>query len=152
MRAQCTPFLKFLDGIQILKGKAHNPTDISEVQRQRVALARALIRRPVALLLDEPFSALDQLLCIEIRHLLKEVRKGFSRPAILVTHDSNKATSLADKIMILSRQDRSNRYLGVSVSSVVESRGSDACQCKNSLTILAAIPHEPLIWYRFLWH
>jgi molybdate transport system ATP-binding protein len=79
------------------------PSEISGGQKQRVAFARALIRRPDVLLLDEPFSALDQPLRIEMRSFLKEVRSQFEIPVIFVTHDFNEAAFLADKIIVYSQ-------------------------------------------------
>ncbi|HTR44262.1 MAG TPA: ATP-binding cassette domain-containing protein [Thermodesulfovibrionales bacterium] len=76
------------------------PSEISGGQRQRVAFARALIRHPDLLLLDEPFSALDQPLRIEMRYLLKEIRRRFEIPVILVTHDCNEAAFLADRVIV----------------------------------------------------
>ena len=76
------------------------PSEISGGQKQRVALARALIRRPDALLLDEPFSALDNPLRVEMQQFLKEVHRKFPIPIVFVTHDVLEAYSLADKIII----------------------------------------------------
>jgi molybdate transport system ATP-binding protein len=76
------------------------PSEISGGQKQRVALARALIRRPEALLLDEPFSALDNPLRAEMQHFLKEIRREFPIPIVFVTHDVLEAYSMADKIII----------------------------------------------------
>jgi molybdate transport system ATP-binding protein len=76
------------------------PHEISGGQKQRVALARALIRRPDALLLDEPFSALDAPLRAEMRNFLQEIRREFPIPIVLVTHDLAEATVLADKLII----------------------------------------------------
>jgi molybdate transport system ATP-binding protein len=76
------------------------PSEISGGQKQRVALARALIERPKALLLDEPFTALDSSLRIEMRKLLQEVRNKFEIPIILVTHDLEDAYLLGNHIMI----------------------------------------------------
>jgi molybdate transport system ATP-binding protein len=76
------------------------PHEISGGQRQRVALARALIRRPKALLLDEPFSALDAPLRFEMQTFLKRIHREFPVPIVLVTHDLAEAQSLADKIII----------------------------------------------------
>lgn len=76
------------------------PNMISGGQKQRVALARALIRRPDALLLDEPFSALDAPLRLEMQQLLKELRRELPIPVILVTHDLAEACSLADKLIL----------------------------------------------------
>ena len=76
------------------------PSEISGGQKQRVALARALIRKPRALLLDEPFSALDNPLRVEMQQFLKEVHRKFPIPIVFVTHDVLEAYSLADKIII----------------------------------------------------
>ena len=78
------------------------PREISGGQKQRVALARALIRRPDALLLDEPFSALDAPLRTEMRNFLKEIRREFPIPVVLVTHDFAEAADLADRLIILA--------------------------------------------------
>ncbi len=76
------------------------PSQISGGQKQRVALARALIRKPEVLLLDEPFSALDNPLRAELQHFLKQIRREFPIPIVFVTHDVFEAYSLADKIII----------------------------------------------------
>jgi len=76
------------------------PSEISGGQKQRVALARALIERPKALLLDEPFTALDSSLRFEMRKLLQEVRNEFDIPVVLVTHDFEDAYLLGNHILI----------------------------------------------------
>jgi molybdate transport system ATP-binding protein len=87
-----------LDGLE-----ARYPAEISGGQQQRVALARGLIRRPDLLLLDEPFSALDNPLRLEMQKFLKEVRQKFNIPVILVTHDLLEAYAVADKIIVYSQ-------------------------------------------------
>jgi len=81
-----------------LERKFHH--EISGGQKQRVAFARALIRRPAALLLDEPFSALDNPLRIEMQNFLQQIRRNFPIPVILVTHDLTEALTLADKLIV----------------------------------------------------
>jgi molybdate transport system ATP-binding protein len=78
------------------------PSEISGGQKQRVALARALIGRPKALLLDEPFSALDNTLRLEMRRLLEEIRAEFEIAVVLVTHDTFEAYSMGDSIIVYS--------------------------------------------------
>jgi len=78
------------------------PSEISGGQKQRVALARALIRSPELLLLDEPFSALDNPIRLEMRRLLKDIRERFNIPIILVTHDLIEAYTMADRIIVYS--------------------------------------------------
>ncbi|MGO9611452.1 MAG: ATP-binding cassette domain-containing protein [Dissulfurispiraceae bacterium] len=76
------------------------PAEISGGQKQRVAFARALIRRPEVLLLDEPFSALDNPLRVEMRAFLMEVRKDFDIPVVLVTHDVFEAYTMPDTLIV----------------------------------------------------
>jgi len=78
------------------------PAEISGGQRQRVALARALIRQPKLLLLDEPFSALDHPLRLEMHQYLSGAARRYKIPVIMVTHDLNEAFKLGAKIIIYS--------------------------------------------------
>jgi len=76
------------------------PAEISGGQKQRVAFARALIRRPDVLLLDEPFSALDNPLRVEMRAFLLQIRKDFDIPVVLVTHDVVEAYTMPDALIV----------------------------------------------------
>jgi sulfonate transport system ATP-binding protein len=77
------------------------PSVLSGGQRQRVALARALVRHPKALLMDEPFGALDALTRAEMHKLLLRIRREYGFTALLITHDVREALTLADRIVVL---------------------------------------------------
>ena len=77
------------------------PTRLSGGERQRVALARALARDPAVLLLDEPLSALDAHTKTRVRAELHELLAECGLPALLVTHDFEDASTLADRVGVI---------------------------------------------------
>ncbi len=77
------------------------PKTLSGGQQQRVAVARALAREPQVLLLDEPFSAVDQVTRRRLYQELVELRRSLAIPVILVTHDLDEASVLADRLCVL---------------------------------------------------
>jgi len=77
------------------------PAELSGGQRQRVALARALARSPRVLLLDEPFSAVDQVTRRRLQRELALLREEIRIPIVLVTHDLDEAAALADRLCVL---------------------------------------------------
>lgn len=77
------------------------PAELSGGMAQRVALARALARQPEILLLDEPFSALDEITRSEMQTLLQQIAARHRTAAVLVTHDIDEALLLADRILLL---------------------------------------------------
>jgi len=78
-----------------------HPSSFSGGEAQRVALARALASEPRALLLDEPFSALDQALVSELRTELADHINSLSLPVVLVTHDRKLARDLDGQVTLL---------------------------------------------------
>ena len=77
------------------------PQQLSGGQQQRVALARALVRPAELLLLDEPFSALDEALRTELRAELLRLRRELGLSILFVTHDLREAHLLGDRIAVL---------------------------------------------------
>lgn len=76
-------------------------SSLSGGQMQRVALARALAAEPKILLLDEPFSSLDENLRDDMRSLVKDLHRGFGMTTIMVTHDRREAIIMADRIALM---------------------------------------------------
>jgi molybdate transport system ATP-binding protein len=78
------------------------PDELSGGERQRVALARALARDPAVLLLDEPMAALDAHTRAGVRAELQELLRDLALPTILVTHDFEDASALADRVGVIA--------------------------------------------------
>ncbi|MDQ2747625.1 MAG: ABC transporter ATP-binding protein [Acidobacteriota bacterium] len=90
-----------LSFVQLENFENRSPKQLSGGQEQRVALARALIVKPRVLLLDEPFSALDARLRVEMRTLIRRLQQRLKITTIFVTHDQEEAVSIADRIAFL---------------------------------------------------
>ena len=78
------------------------PSTLSGGEQQRVALARAIAPNPSVLLLDEPLSALDARLRIELRREIREVHDRLSLTTLYVTHDQEEALTLSDRIAVMN--------------------------------------------------
>lgn len=77
------------------------PQDLSGGQQQRVAIARAVINRPKLLLLDEPLSALDYKLRLQMQSELKRLQRELGITFVFVTHDQEEALSMSDRIAVM---------------------------------------------------
>ena len=81
----------------------HYPRQISGGQKQRVALARALVNQPKVLLLDEPLSALDANLRVEMQRELKQLQQELGITFLFVTHDQSEALAISDRVVLIHR-------------------------------------------------
>ena len=94
---------RFLGVVQLTGFADRLPRQLSGGQQQRVALARALAVEPRVLLLDEPFSALDKSLRLDMQIELRRLQRQLGLTAVLVTHDQDEAMSVADRIAVMNR-------------------------------------------------
>ncbi|WP_431802098.1 sulfate/molybdate ABC transporter ATP-binding protein [Halobacillus andaensis] len=83
--------------------RSHYPQQISGGEKQRAALARALAAKPSVLLLDEPFSSLDETTKHHCQQELIRLKEEWKIPIILVTHDQKEAKQLGDRILQIEK-------------------------------------------------
>ncbi len=91
-----------LELVQLEKCADRRPHQLSGGQQQRVALARALAKRPAVLLLDEPLSALDLKLRVQMQQELKSLQRSLGMTFIFVTHDQLEALTMSDRLAVLN--------------------------------------------------
>ncbi|WP_284285558.1 ABC transporter ATP-binding protein [Alicyclobacillus fastidiosus] len=91
-----------LSMVRLEGARTKYPSELSGGMQQRVALARCLVLEPKVLLLDEPLSALDANLRVELRHELQEMRRRFPEMTMIyVTHDRDEAMTFSDRIAVM---------------------------------------------------
>ena len=88
--------------VQLERFIDRRPTELSGGQQQRVALARALVFKPDLLLLDEPMSALDKKLRVDLQAELREIHQSLGTTFINVTHDQEEAMHMSDRIAVMN--------------------------------------------------
>ncbi|HUH87245.1 MAG TPA: ABC transporter ATP-binding protein [Pusillimonas sp.] len=98
---------EWLEKVNLKSFEHYYPHQVSGGMRQRAALARAFITRPKALLLDEPFGALDALTRMTLQDALRQLILEAGPTVLLVTHDVDEALFLADRILVFSKRPAS---------------------------------------------
>lgn len=93
---------EMLDVIHLPSLGNRYPHQLSGGQQQRVALARALAIHPQVLLLDEPLSALDAKIRVELRSEIRRIQRQLGITTIYVTHDQEEALSLSDRVVVMN--------------------------------------------------
>ncbi|MEY4392198.1 MAG: hypothetical protein RLZZ544_907 [Actinomycetota bacterium] len=78
------------------------PHQLSGGQQQRVALARALVFQPSVLLLDEPLSALDAKVRVEVREVIRDLQTQLGTTTVFVTHDQEEALTISDIVCVMN--------------------------------------------------
>ena len=108
---------RILDLVNLHGLSGRKPAQLSGGQQQRVAVARALARKPQALLLDEPFSAVDRATREKLYAEIIALRAHLAMPVVLVTHDMNEAQMLADRMVVIA----AGRVMGEGTTAAVMS-------------------------------
>ncbi len=92
-----------LDLVHLSSHMSRRPHELSGGERQRVAVARALAREPAALLLDEPFAAVDRSVRRRLQNEVDILRRTLDMPLVLVTHDFDDVVRLATHVLLLEK-------------------------------------------------
>ncbi|WP_287313758.1 ABC transporter ATP-binding protein [Mesorhizobium sp.] len=156
---------EMLDLVEMSGLENRRPNELSGGQQQRVALARALATGPEIVLLDEPLSALDAKLRLQLRGELRRILQAVGATTIVVTHDQEEAMSLGDKVVVMNKgrivqEGTPNEvysapqsqfvaeFIGRSnwfdVSANASDGGNVALRTASGLDFLAMTPREPL--------
>lgn len=124
--AVITELMSILNSLNISSSLDKYPRELSGGQVQRAAIARAFILNPDLLLMDEPFSALDEVTREEARKLYLEVWNNIKPTTVLVTHSIEEALYLGHQVIVMGTQEGSityrmdNPYWGISHPKNIE--------------------------------
>jgi molybdate transport system ATP-binding protein len=144
---------ELLAAVHLAGLETRRPAQLSGGQQQRVAMARALARDPLALLLDEPFAAVDRVTRQKLYRELATLRQTLAMPIVLVTHDLDEAAMLADRMCILYR----GRTLQIGTPHEVMTKPVDALVARlvdlRNVFVATVQGHDAALGRTFLdWH
>lgn len=135
-KAEKEKALAYLKNFGLIQLASHLPGEISGGQRQRVALARALNSRPVMLLLDEPFSALDPLLRRRMRSEILSILEKLDLPVVIITHDPEDVEVFAGDLVLFQR----GKAKVITDWGTIRSRFATTAECLLSLQAAMDMP------------
>ena len=92
---------EYIDAVGLTADKNKYPFELSGGMQQRVAIARALALEADILLMDEPFSAIDPKLRLELQELISKLSKEHKKTVVFITHDIDEAILLADRVVVM---------------------------------------------------
>ena len=94
---------KLLEITELSQLSKRNVKNLSGGQKQRVNLCRAMMNQPKLLLMDEPFSALDDKIKVKLQEEILKLHKVFGTTTLMVSHDAQTSYALADRILVLEQ-------------------------------------------------
>ncbi|MGY6559816.1 MAG: ABC transporter ATP-binding protein [Nitritalea sp.] len=92
---------RLLNSVGLPQTANQMPSELSGGQKKRIGVARTLVLEPEIMLYDEPTAGLDPITCMEINHLINQVREEFNTSSIVITHDLTCAKETGDRMAVL---------------------------------------------------
>jgi len=143
-REPATPRVReLLERVGLWHKESAYPHELSGGEQQRVALARALAPRPRVMLMDEPFSGLDDRLKDDVRDATLEVLKEEGTAVLLVTHEPDEAMRMADEIALMRNGEIVQRGAPYNVyNSPVDQQ---AAAFFSDINVISGVVHRALV-------
>jgi putative spermidine/putrescine transport system ATP-binding protein len=131
---------ELLDLVGLAQHRDKYPHQLSGGQQQRVALARALAVQPQVLLLDEPLSALDAKVRVQLRDEIRRIQRETGVTTVLVTHDQEEALSISDRVAVMNE----GRLLQVATPAVIYREPANAFVARfiGAAAVLAGVAED----------